>query len=375
MTSQELTTYNKLISSNNSFCHALNNNEILLDNNIKFELIIYYLILNRKYLTPEHTEYYQVIISLISNHNYIIDNNQLSIDGISLSLEYLIDLVNKVEQSKKEIQDRKLIYLPRKIEKNTEESPVHKTEAKILQFKSSERLYYYTNLERGVAFDSNPIVSEETLPYITNTRRNFITLINDIILKLLNDNISEHSIKYLRLLSIYLNLYPLVCYRKDTPYQEIYLPINLIGLRKTTHTNQELLAINKRLKDLNIRENRLLLDRERFERDFKVKEIILTRIEQEIIEIESERTNLNFKAYLLAHSPEIYNENLLTYLIKSFEEGYVEINRFFANPIIKLFYIKNSEVEFHCSARLETLMNLVEAENVEIGEKRLRKEV
>ena len=47
------------------------------------------------------------------------------------------------------------------------------------------------------------------------------------------------------------------------------------------------------------------------------------------------------------------------YITKSYQSGTIEINRFLANPIIKLFYIKNNQTEFHCSMRLDTLFNLI----------------
>lgn len=372
MTSSELKSYNKLVASNNSFCHALNENRIVIDNNIKFELIIYYFILNKKYITPELTEYYSEILYMIDTHNYLISDDYLLVNNTTLSLDYLIILVKRIEQSK-ENQDSKVLYLSRKTEQFHTQPTLRKATGKVIEFKDSSRLYYYTIVERAQLFESNPEVSEETLPYIATTRKNFIELMNDIILRILNNNIQDYSIKYLKIVSIYLKISSLTNYRKDTPYQDISLPINQIGLRKTTHTNKEIIAINKRLKDLSVRENNLLRDRERFELDFKIKNVVLTRIEQEIREIENERTGLNLRAYILAHSPEIYNENLLTYLAKSFEQGSVEINRFFANPVIKLFYIENREVEFHCSARLDTLLNLFSLESVE--EKRLRKEV
>lgn len=373
MTSSELKSYNKLVTSNNSFCHALKDNKIVIDNNIKFELIIYYLILNKKYLVPELTEYYEDILYLITHHNYTISDEYILVNSTSLSLDYLVNLVNRIEQLKQEKEDRKVIYLSNRFEQNNPRPTIRKTGGKVLEFKDSSRMYYYTSLERAQTFESNPEVSDETISYITATKRHFLELMNDIIIRILNDNIKDYSIKYLKVISIYLSLYAITNYRKDTPYQDIYLPMSQIGLRKTTHTNQEILSINRRLKDLNVREAKLENDRERYELNPKIKASVLTQVEQEIIELQNERTSLNFRAYLLAHSPEIYNENLLTYLRKSFEQGYVEINRFFANPIIKLFYIENRQVEFHCSARLDTLTNLFELERID--EKRLRKEV
>ena len=95
------------------------------------------------------------------------------------------------------------------------------------------------------------------------------------------------------------------------------------------------------------------------------------------MDIEKERTGLMFTMYVLKTSPELYNSNLLNYIVKSFETGYVEINRFFSNPIIKLFYIEDNETKFHSSMRLDTLSNIIDLDSILsiIEGKRLKKEV
>ena len=82
-----------------------------------------------------------------------------------------------------------------------------------------------------------------------------------------------------------------------------------------------------------------------------------------------------FTMYILKTSPELYNSNLLNYIVKSFEKGYIEINRFFSNPIIKLFYIEDNDTRFHSSMRLDTLSNIIDFESILsiIDGKRLKK--
>ena len=50
----------------------------------------------------------------------------------------------------------------------------------------------------------------------------------------------------------------------------------------------------------------------------------------------------------------------------------------FENPLIKIFYVKNKKVEFHCTMRLNTLMNLVDSNkilNLLTEGKKLKKEI
>lgn len=361
MTSKELSTYNTLVSSNNSFCHALNNDlPLTLDNSIKFELIIYYLIINRRYIKKLSPKYQEILLLLIDTHNYIIENDRLIIEGKVLTLEELSSIVIQIEQIKKEITSNKIIHLTKPLVMHSREYEFS-TENKIIQFSESTRLFYYSNVEKSMSFESTSKVDEETLPYINSTRHHFTTLVNDIVIHALENDLDNYNRKYLKVISIYLTLYPFTTYAKsktDVPFEELNLPQGEIGIRKMSYDNQTITDVENRIRQLNFRENCLLREREKYELNFSIKENVLTKIEQELLEIDKERIELLLSLFLLRHSKEIYNETLLCYLSKSFEQGYIEINRFFANPIIKSFYIEDTKTCFHCSARLETLQNL-----------------
>lgn len=361
MTSKEFDTLNRFVISNNSFCNALNKGVApVLDSTLKIELIIYYLTLNKEYLSSLNTPYKELYLSLIENHSYIIEDNYLLTEGIIITLESLINLVNEIEHSKTENNGKVIYFTNTNI--NHEPKIMRPQKSQIIQFSDAQKNIFYTSSERANIFERTTRVDQDTLPYINRTRHDFIVLMNDIILNALNDNLEGYNPKYLKVIAAYLKIFPFTVYAKDKkeiPFSEIELPKNEIGIRKTTIRNPLIDEIEKKLTLLIQRENCLFFERERFELDFSVSTKVLTLIEQELMEIEKEKNNYFFGLYVLKNSPELYNENLLTYITKSFHSGTIEINRFLANPIIKLFYIEHSKTEFHSSMRLDTLLKLI----------------
>ena len=361
MTQRESDTLKKFVISNNSFCNALTKNETpILDSTLKIELIIYYLTLNKEYLIKSNIPNKELYLSLIEDSNFILEDNCIIINDIIITLEELINIVNIIENTKK--NNNKIIYLNNI--SNPKPTNTHFTsKGKIIEFnRINKPAFYTTHVEKALIYERTTKINQDTIPYITHTKEDFISLMNDMIIKAINDSLENYPLKYLKVLSSYLNLYPFTVYaynKREIPFQEISLPQNEIGLRKTTINNPLIDEIEKKIKLLLQKENELYIERERYDHDLKVSLKIITRIEQELIEIEKEKSNYFFSLYILRMSPEIYNENILMYITKSYQSGTIEINRFLENPIIKLFYIKNNQTEFHCSMRLDTLFNLI----------------
>lgn len=380
MTQNELNTFRSFVQSNKSFSDALNKGTIYMDSNIKIELIIYYLTINKKYITESLTPYNELLHNLITLQNYTINGENLIIEDTIIPLTELIKLINKIEQTKITDSSKKIIYLTTPpLPKEPKISKSYKG-GQILRFSDAARQNYYTNVERGVVFERTTKINEQTMPYISTTQSEFIALVNDIVLKVLNNEIEGYNPKYLKVIAAYLTLYPFITYlrnKQEIPFEKMHINQHTIGTRKMQISNKYLSDIEKQIILLNNRENSLLNERDLLEVSPTLNPIILTRIEQEIMDIEKERTGLMFTMYVLKTSPELYNSNLLNYIVKSFETGYVEINRFFSNPIIKLFYIEDNETKFHSSMRLDTLSNIIDLDSILsiVEGKRLKKEV
>jgi hypothetical protein len=364
MTEKELKTLKTFVTSNNSFSNALKNNEpYLLDFPIIVELIIYYLTLNKEDLINLNITNREIFLSLISNHNYILEENYILIGNIKITINTLKELVNKIEEQKNNPTNR-IIYFTNNININRETKLHRPQKGQVIQFKEAQRSLFFTTLERATIFERTTRVDNETLPYINRTKNDFIALANDIILKAINSNLDNYNKKYLKVIASYLNLYPFIVYANNKisfSFKELSISQNEIGLRKSTYNVSTIKEIEKKLEQLIIREEKLVYEREKYELDLSINTNLLTRIEQELMNIEKEKTNYFVSLYLLRTSPEVYNENLIMYLKKSFESGYVEINRFLVNPLIKLFYIKNNKTEFYSAMRLETLINLFDS--------------
>lgn len=360
MTQRELSTLKTLVESNNSFSNAIKNKgPYILETPIIIELIIYYLTLNKEDFLNLNIPNKNIYLSLIKDHNYIIEDNYIIVDNTTISIDILKDLVNRIEESKTNHPNKVVYFTNANINR---EHRLHRPQkGQIIQFKDAQKNLFYTSLERAAIFERTTEINFETLPYINRTRTDFIALVNDIVLKAINSNLDNYNPKYLKVILSYLKLYPFMTYAKNKiefSCNELQIPQNEIGLRKSTYDNELMKDIEKKLALLIRVEERLIYEREKIEMDVSINANLLTNIEQELIEIGKEKNNYFVSLYLLRTSPEVYNENILNYLTKSFEQGYIEINRFLSNPIIKSFYIKNDTTEYYSAMRLETLINL-----------------
>ncbi len=365
MTPNELSTLKRFVTSNNSFCAALNGeSSIPLDFPLKIELIIYYLTINKKNLLSSNIPYKEVLLSLIENQNFVFEDDILLVEGTPFTIELLTSLINQIESSKIEEANNKIVYLT-----NINREPkIHRAQTgQVIQFKEASRRVFYTSLESSIIFERTAKVNQDTISYINRTKSDYIALVNDIVLKALSNELEGYNSKYLKVIAAYLRLYPFLVYlsgKKTIPYEEIRLPQGQIGLRKTTFNNPLISEIEKEISTIMSREERLLLKRDVLESSKNFNGKVITILEQELLDIEKEKANLFYGLFLLRNSPELYNENLLTYLIKAFQAGTIDINRFVVNPIIKSFFVNNETAEFHCSMRLETLSNLINPEEL-----------
>ena len=365
MTQKVHNTLRNFISSNNAFCDALKQEQIYIDDNILLELIIYYLRLNKSALNilPEQDRY--LMNELINRHNFYISNNKVVIGEHEVSITYLKHLVLELDSQISPLQKGRIIYLH---DISTKElrirSHQYTTGAKlrVIPFDDTKVTTYYTHVDREREYEITSKINPKTRRYIRETKDNFIALVNDIVHKALTNSLDDYSIKYLKVIASYLQLYPFTTYlngKRKVPYEVLTIDQNKIGIRKTTYSNPELNRLKRELISLLRYQQQLEYDQEREVHDEHIKSHQLTLTEQALLNIDKDKLRTMLEIYELEHSPSIYNKNLIEHLALSFEQGTVSINRFFANPLLRIFLNDSENSYFHCSIHLETLFNLV----------------
>ena len=252
---------------------------------------------------------------------------------------------------------------------------------KVYNFTTLKKDNYFTMRERSYIFERELMLDKHTLPYTEEVRKDFCELINYMIIDLLNDDITKYNIVYLKVLYSCLNLYPFTVYLKDkvsVPYEKLTFSQNEIGLRKTTHNNSYINEVENKIINLERTRQATKIRKITLEKSVQTTNKEVVKLQRKLFHIENEIVRLGVGIYIFKRTPEIYNENLINYIFNSFLQGNIEINKMFENPLIKIFYVKNKKVEFHCTMRLNTLMNLVDSNkilNLLTEGKKLKKEI
>ncbi len=360
-------TLRNFISSNNTFCDALTKEEIYIDDNIIIELIIYYLTLNRKYLNLLPQPDRILIHELINKQNFYLEGNKLIVGEQPISINYLRHIVLEIEEQIKTNQKERVVYLE---DLSTRELKIRShhytptTKLRIIPFGDIKRSPYYTHLDRENEYERTTKVNPKTRPYIKESQDNFIALVNDIVHKAITNNLDNYSIKYLKVIASYLKLYPFTTYlhgKKVVPYEVLTIDHTKIGIRKTTYAEPELNRLRRELIVLERYKQQLEYEQEREVHDEHITSHQLTITEQAILNTDKNKLRVMLEIYELENSSSIYNRNLIEHLALSFEQGTISINRFFANPLLRIFLIEGDTSYFHCTIHLETLFNLVDA--------------
>ena len=366
MTQKVHNTLRNFISSNNAFCAALKQDRIEIDNNIIIELIIYYLTLNKDVLKFLSLHQQQLIRELIAKQNFTISENQIQVGNQFTSLDYLKQLVIEIENKIKPSLKGHIIYLndlPNK-ELRIKAYSNQPGKYRVIPLAEGTQERYYALVDRANEYERTTDVTSKTKPYIRETKDNYLALVNDIVHRAITDTLDKYSIKYLKVIASYLQLYPFTTYignRIHIPYEVLTIDQSKIAIRKTTHNHPQVNKLKKELVSLLRYQEQLEYDQEIEAHYFKEKVHQLTITEQQMLDLDKSKLRTMLEIYELEHSPQVYNRNLIEYLASSFEEGTVSINRFFANPLLRIFLVDDHQSHFHCSIHLETLFNLIDS--------------
>lgn len=366
MTQKVSNTLRNFITSNNAFCAALKQDQIELDNNILLELIIYYLTLNKNVINMLPEQDRKLINELINKQNFYINNNHIVVGETPISLSYLRQIVLELENQIKPSLRGRIMYFQDLSTKDlrmrsTRYTPSSKL--RVIPIEEGKKNTYYTLVSREIEYERTTKVNPRTKPYIKESKDNYIALVNDIVHKALTNNLDNYSIKYLKVIASYLQLYPFTTYlhgKKRVPYEVLTIDHNKIGIRKTTYTEPEINRLRRELNSLLRYQQQLEYEQEKEVHDEHIKPHQLTITEQAILNVDKAKLKTILEIYELEHSPNIYNKNLIEHLALSFEEGTISINRFFANPLLRIFLIDDDTSYFHCSIHLDTLFNLID---------------
>lgn len=366
MTQKVSNTLRNFITSNNAFCAALKQDQIELDNNILLELIIYYLTLNKNVINMLPEQDRKLINELINKQNFYINNNHIVVGETPISLSYLRQIVLELENQIKPSLRGRIMYFQDLSTKDLKMRSTRYTPSsklRVIPIEEGKKNTYYTLVSREIEYEQTTKVNPRTKPYIKESKDNYIALVNDIVHKALTNNLDNYSIKYLKVIASYLQLYPFTTYlhgKKRVPYEVLTIDHNKIGIRKTTYTEPEINRLRRELNSLLRYQQQLEYEQEKEVHDEHIKPYQLTITEQAILNVDKAKLKTILEIYELEHSPNIYNKNLIEHLALSFEEGTISINRFFANPLLRIFLIDDDTSYFHCSIHLDTLFNLID---------------
>ena len=366
MTQKVSNTLRNFITSNNAFCAALKQDQIELDNNILLELIIYYLTLNKNVINMLPEQDRKLINELINKQNFYINNNHIVVGETPISLSYLRQIVLELENQIKPSLRGRIMYFQDLSTKDLKMRSTRYTPSsklRVIPIEEGKKNTYYTLVSREIEYERTTKVNPRTKPYIKESKDNYIALVNDIVHKALTNNLDNYSIKYLKVIASYLQLYPFTTYlhgKKRVPYEVLTIDHNKIGIRKTTYTEPEINRLRRELNSLLRYQQQLEYEQEKEVHDEHIKPHQLTITEQAILNVDKAKLKTILEIYELEHSPNIYNKNLIEHLALSFEEGTISINRFFANPLLRIFLIDDDTSYFHCSIHLDTLFHLID---------------
>ncbi len=357
----ELNTLKNLIESNNSFYNDLKKHKTYKDNYIKVQLIILYFKLNAKFLNNLSSEERKMINNLISYHNFTVSSNYIVYNDQFLSIDYFISLITKIEMQKKygiPKKEKMIIQIPQ-TDKEDSETKTH--ENNIINFNINDKYPRYTMYERESLLENTLKVNKYTIPFINEKNHIFVEMINNFILNYLS-NKEEKNLTILKIIYAYLSLYPYLEYatnKIEINVEDLDIPQSEIGILKSTYQEEYIFILRNELETIRkelIKYNKKRKDLESYV-DFSSEAI--RKIKQKIILIERIYQEKEAKYDRYIHHRSIYNQNLLSFIIKAFEQGNINITGEDSDPLLKIFYIEKDEVKFYCAIHLDTLILLI----------------
>ncbi len=357
MNKNELNTFQNLIRSNETFFDSIITfKPFHPDIYFKVELIIIFL--KSKYSTKYNIQNLPNIIRLLLQSDYYIENEHIYIDNKQYTIEELYNIVRNAQ-----VQPSAYATIPVRFSNHIQNNPP--SNCKIINFASHAISQDYTLQERAYFFERTCRVDSVTIPFIREINKHFQELLDYLITGIVKDNIDIDEDRYYKVLAAYLKLYPYVDYAKnraDIPFENVVLPLNEIGLTKVKYRDEYLDQLTKRLKTLNSRVKKMISDTETLMNTFYIiNQDVLERRNRQIIVLNSEiaATMMEYNEY--SHNPSVLNRVFFEYIYEAFSHGHVIINEIFADPVLKLFTVKDKEVTSYIHIHLNTLLRLIDS--------------
>jgi len=369
MTLEEKETLNKFVNVNESFLLAIKNNDLKdLDLVLKLEIALFYFKINQEDVLNLEPEDKELILSLIESNNFVLIGNHIKWNNKLIEIEYILSLVFKVEDIKKSFEVDKVIKVDFRPQN---EDSIPDYPCQVIDLSEAQKTSYYTSKEREFLLEKSGILDSDTLPFVTANQANFECNMNVLILELISGEDISADYIYLLLLAYYLRLYPFGKYlenKYDITYEKLDIPQNEIGLLKFKIKDEFVRKLDKAIGYLS-REKESLIRQRRFFRNIKNAEHFSLRSTIKINEIDSKIFDFSYSYFIHAHDSAVYNEVLIRYIIRAFEQGNIYWSGI-CNPVIKMFVIEDSELNFFGAMHLNILDRCTSFEAVPFEEQK-----
>jgi len=349
-----------LIKNNYSFYHALENQgPIYVNSYVKFELILYYLKLNKNILLNNSLEF-KDIISFLENDDYLITEDCLITSNQSYSLDSFYSLLNRVRDLKQHSNQP----IPFKSYSIKEPSIKIYNHSKTVSLPKNSYLHQPFLSER----DNFAILltdNKDCYNYPKEVKEEYKYRMEKLILSFLNDQLPplEQPYNELTILISYLKIFPLKKSFKELPSIFCHIPINEIGLRKMNYEEEEIKQYQESIRETIIAKIRLQKKYDFSLRYNTMSHLYLEQLGQNIRRMKIREFQQRFEYYCQTHNSEIFNHNYLKNILISLESGYVDLNYSYYNPVVRLFHLDHQKAIFYTELHLETLLNLFDDES------------
>lgn len=363
MGKKEINTLNKFIQSNKEFYITINDSSQStqqLNEHLKVELLMLYFSINKPIIKNINTKLSWLILSLLESQNFFLDNVGLNYQNQYFTIDYLTAFALLIEKTRKKdyianSEDDTIIYCPKN--------------SKVIPFPVFNNQLSYSNQERCKMFELTNKIDQFTKPYIEEINNKFTNIINDMLINLVTNSGTDMSPIYLNVLFSFISLYPYLIYAQDKadfPFASLNLPQNEIGLMKSSDSNSEIKNIALKIKDIDSTHEKLSRQKKYIELYTPNNISLQTRISNTLLNLEKAKKDQIFNYCIKKLSSEVYNKDLLEYMLKSFIQGNIDINEKYRDPIVKMFFIENGEVEFHSAMHISSLIKIIQSLSFEI---------
>lgn len=356
MKKASLDTYNKLMTSNESFSNALkdgSNPEV--NNYIRFELVFFYLRLNKQYLT--FLDGYEELIDFLNSKGKIINNDYVIEGNRIYNIDFFMKLIEKVEEYKKHTEQQcEIIKFPaHEVQPPLEETTIY--DSPIIELKDSPQKFLSFSDRRSI-FEHTLVIDKDTQSYTEAVKRNYNFEVSDTIISLLHGEEPKDLIT-LSLIASFINFLPLLMYKETIPYTKLNIPQNVIGVAVTNYDDEEVKGKVEEIETIDKQIEKLKNRKAMMEKYAPHEKGKIALLEFKIRILERKEFEVGIESYFERTKPEKFNKNFVDNILKCFEIGYIDIDYIYKDPLVRIFNMEDNRVVFYAAIHISSLLNIV----------------